>query len=339
MHRSSNQLMVEAFHEKRPVWIHGRLPQDLIKNMSLVEQCFAYLDEAAILLKSHSPKDEWKLKSISEDEIDMHHIRMTQQYEGIKIYGAEIIFHAKDNEVFQLNGSIFPTPVQVNATAKISTQESIEKSKIFLSQRTSMVDDSPLWELLNIDKEQSELVIYHTNNLPVLCYHVSIYPNPAERWELFVDAGTGEIIHQFKDICEFHWDLESNYKLMPPDGDEIANAVDLNNETQTIHTYETGGTYFMIDASRDMYQGAFSNMPNEPVGTIWTIDALDSSPARNDFNYNHVFSGNNTWGHSREGVSAHFNGGESYNYFKTVHNRESINGDGGNIYLLCQCHR
>src|SRR5690606_10558383 len=50
-----------------------------------------------------------------------------------------------------------------------------------------------------------------------------------------------------------------------------------------------------------------------------------------NFKYDHVTSSSNTWTNSPGGVSSHFNGGKAFEYFRIVHNRNSIDGNKGNI--------
>ncbi|NNE25599.1 MAG: T9SS type A sorting domain-containing protein, partial [Saprospiraceae bacterium] len=117
----------------------------------------------------------------------------------------------------------------------------------------------------------------------------------------------------------------------PPDGPRVTNAGDLFGLSQTINTYEVGNNFFLIDGSRDMFNLSFSDLPDEPVGVIWTIDLNNTSPVNENASYTHVVSSNNSWTSSPEAVSAHFNAGRAYDYFKETFNRESISGDGQNI--------
>ena len=71
-------------------------------------------------------------------------------------------------------------------------------------------------------------------------------------------------------------------------------------------------------------------MPNDPQGVIWTIDASNTAPQNSNFNADHITSNNNSWS-NKTGVSAHYNGGKAYDYFKNLFARNSINGSGGNI--------
>jgi hypothetical protein len=117
------------------------------------------------------------------------------------------------------------------------------------------------------------------------------------------------------------------------DGPATANANDLFGISRLINTYQVGSTYFFIDASQTMLNSSQSVFPNEPVGVIWTIDAQNTSPENDDFGAVHVTSGNNSWNNPKA-VSAHFHAEKAYDYFKNTFNRNSINGQGGNIVSL-----
>nr|MDQ3017713.1 M4 family metallopeptidase [Bacteroidota bacterium] len=108
---------------------------------------------------------------------------------------------------------------------------------------------------------------------------------------------------------------------------------DLLGQNRTVNAYLVGSNFFMIDASRNgMFQSNQSVMPNEPLGVIWSIDAQNGSPQKDNFEVVHISNTNNNW--SALEVSAHFNAGESYEYFRTKFNRNSLNGDGGNIISI-----
>jgi len=132
-----------------------------------------------------------------------------------------------------------------------------------------------------------ELVIYQDQ----LTYHTTAYSNLIDRSEVFINAHTGELINSYKSFCKFHnhdhssdidkptcnHDHIGNHSevttIAAPMGDQITNATDLLGMSRTIHTYEESGTYYMMDISRlDMFN-ANSNLPNEPEGVIWTINA------------------------------------------------------------------
>ena len=79
---------------------------------------------------------------------------------------------------------------------------------------------------------------------------------------------------------------------LPPNGPAKANALDLNNNVQEVNSYEIDGNFFLIDASRSMFNAARSDLPHDPVGAIWTIDAQNTSP--DNLDAIHVVT-NNSW--------------------------------------------
>ena len=97
-----------------------------------------------------------------------------------------------------------------------------------------------------------------------------------------------------------------------------------------MNSYEINNNFFLIDASRPMYNGSRSNLPNEPVGAIWTINAQNTYPENDDFNAIHLVTNNNNWSDPIS-VSAHSNAGFAYEYFRTTFGRNSINGNGGTV--------
>ncbi|NJL76723.1 MAG: T9SS type A sorting domain-containing protein [Saprospiraceae bacterium] len=132
-------------------------------------------------------------------------------------------------------------------------------------------------------------------------------------------------MQQFDQVCRFH------EHALPPDGPKKTQARDLFNMEQTIDVYEFQGGFYMLDASRTgMFDSRRSQIPNNPVGAVWTIDAKGNSPANDDFEAAHIFSPNNIW-NNQKAVSAHYNAGKAYEYFLSKFNRNSINGQGGTI--------
>jgi Zn-dependent metalloprotease len=322
----------------------------------LAIQSIRYLEAVGEALRIQMPSEEFVVSKISTDDLGQTHVRLTQQLAGIPVYGSEILLHQQNGKIQLFNGRYYPTPTLENLTPTISENEAQRTATDDLALTTTFKELTD-FEKIALDGEQteSELVIYHQNRAidqERLVWHFMVIPNIAARWSYFVDAHTGEILHQFSHICKFGGDHEHHHHAcenhqkettsettistdnnLPPDGPAVANASDLFGINRTINTYEVSNTFFMIDGSRSMFNAAQSNMPDEPVGSIWTIDAQNTSPQNNDFAAIHVTSSNNNW-NNPSAVSAHYNGGEAYQYFANTFGRNSINGQGGNIISL-----
>jgi len=261
-----------------PIWISGKMENAAsLRSASREVKCLQYLDAVKSPLQIENPEEEFFVKKINTDDLGQTHIRMQQQFQGVPVYGAEIILHEKDGDVIRLNGRNFPTPNDFDINPTIQLQNVKSTAKINLESFTSFKNLSQEeMQYVAGEQFQSTLVIYHPEkNIqnPRLAYHLTVIPNLIERWEYIIDAKTGEVLSKHSSICKFHAHLENHaahedhetapvfpIKKYEPstvsklenlvDGPATANEVDLLGVTRTINTYEVNGTYFMYDGSR-----------------------------------------------------------------------------------------
>ncbi|MFK8006458.1 MAG: M4 family metallopeptidase [Saprospiraceae bacterium] len=348
--RTDNQRFIKIKKDEStglPIWIYGKLenaPQQ--RNASIESRTINYLDAIKESLQIENPAEEFFIQKINTDKLGQQHIRMQQQFQGIKIYNAEIIAHTKDDDIYLINGRHYPTPQLENITATIDLDNAKQVAR----------NDVGTFKTLSFEEKkyvageqfESELVIFfpekNTTN-PKLAYHLTVIPNMTERWEYLIDAENGNVLNKYSSICKFHAhfenhaahkseiskpNLEKNENVVEVvNGPFTANETDLLGINRTINTYEVNGTYFMYDGSRPMFD-VNSDLPSDPKGMIVTVDGLGNYPNDNNFDYSVITSTNNSWNYPAA-VSTHYNGGEAYQYFKSTHSRESINGEGGTI--------
>ncbi|MFZ1751312.1 MAG: M4 family metallopeptidase [Saprospiraceae bacterium] len=329
-----------------PAYIEGSLQNAGKRGMGIDALAMEYLEAAAPLMQIKNPDSEFVIKSIDTDQLNMTHVKMNQLYKGVPLYGAEIIVHSDRQKVNFLNGRYYPTPELENVTPAIDQNKSVEYVKTDLGDIIAYQNEiSAAGNLSPI----SQLVLYRHHDQWVLAYHVTVYKNLIDRWEYFVNASDGEIVHKFSSICRFHnhnnnsgstcthhQESKMNNSTSASvllDGKAVATSADLFNINRQINTYEVSSKFYLIDGSRDIFATVPTKLPNDPNGVIWTIDAFNTSPEKDNFRYDHVTSTNNIW-NNKTAVSAHYNGGKSFEYFRNVHNRKSINGTGGNIISL-----
>lgn len=344
-----SKLKVKTSHKTgRPIFIKGKLktnPEGDSKSKS-----FAYLESLQSLLEIKDVKEEFEIIGELEDELGHSHVRFRQVYQGIPIYGTEIIVHTKNNIPFLMNGKSFPSPEIENLSPSISTNQLKEVIVLDLEKETIVKELSSLEkQLIDGDPFESELVIFYPNDdskEALLAWDVSIIPNISSKWAYIVNAHTGEVLKKYNKLCQLHHSLSNEnvsnpkcnhdhsipFNLNPPPP-TTADAQDLFGITRTIDVFDHNGTFFMIDASRPMFNVAQTSIPDDLVGAIWTIDAQNTSPENDDFAAQQIISPNNNW-NNPTAVSAHYNAGKAYEYFKNTFNRNSINGQGGNIISL-----
>ncbi len=320
---------------------------------SSTQQVFSLLSTLEEAYKIKNAQENFRILSEDADDLGQQHFKVNQYANDIKVYDGQLSVHFYPNASQSILGRVIPNEQFVDLPQKPSITE--------LEAQNVIIENLDHYQELGInafgglafDQWKHELVYYNYDEVYSLVWFVDVHENMAETSRFFVDAKTGEIIHSFSTICNahnhFHGEhgdidahsksdcladhkIESNTTALP--GPETATAPDLLGVNRLINTYSVGSNYYLIDASREMYNAGASNMPEDPVGTVWTIDAFNTSPQNSDFKYDNVSTNNNNWNNNPTAVSAHFNAGEAYKYFKDVHSRNSLDGNDGNIISI-----
>jgi bacillolysin len=280
---------------------------------SLELASFEYLEAIRKAMRIENPQEEFRLAKTGSDELGMDHIKLQQVYKGIPVWCAEVYLHSRQGKIDLFNGRPYPTPSLTDLSAGLTSEEALQIGLQDIRSRTTYREfNSEEKEFLAYDKPLCELVIYHKDRDPLqakLAWHLSMRPNLIEQWEYFVDAHSGEIIHFYNNTRS--------------DGDIPTNGTDLNGVNRDFHVYLENGVYLMIDVSRPMFN------PQTMDGAICVYDAQNTNPANENFSASLVSSYNNTW--EPTAVSAIYNAQSAYEYFRTVHDRNSYNNEGGAI--------
>ncbi len=340
-----------------PSMITGSLSSSSAVATSLEVRNANYLDAVKTVMHIQSPGDEFVSVKSEADDLGQIHTRLQQQYKGLKVWNGEVILHEENQKIKLMNGNYFSTPKIENITPTVDALSAQQKVQTHLTANGGFTDISGNEKaLMQVGGKQfkSELVIYHErNNLSAahLVWHISAYSNAMHRFEYFVEAQNGTILNFYESSCTFfnpelvsgQWsEVSGNSTLepatdqptnrlteMPPlDGAATATANDLLGVARTINTYQTGGAYVMIDASRPMFNAARSSFPNSPVGVLQIFDNQNNDGGGN---FGFTQSSNNNWNNNPTAVSAQYNVSQAYLYYLNTHGRNSINGKGGNV--------
>ncbi|MEP7321945.1 MAG: M4 family metallopeptidase [Saprospiraceae bacterium] len=312
---------------------------------------YAFLNQFKTRMRIQDVTKEFEFLTSETDDLQMQHVKVRQLYQGIPVYGGELVLHGKNNNLEQINGIVFPTPIDLNITPdqSLSTVETIlvnDLSSLGLYHPVSPA----LLKLTNRERIKSELVIFHDEfQVPHLAYDIALISG-MDIWYYKVDAHSGAILKKYNNTCTFlprdnHSYLTSktsssgvslsipSFKSFDFSGKTTSNATDLAGKPLTLNTYLDGSTFFLVDASRQMFK-TIGNDNEEPTGVIWTFDGKNLSPAKKTFNPALINSPNNSGWISAGAASAHNNAGLAYEYYQNKHQRNSINGTGGNIISL-----
>jgi len=313
----------------------------------------SFLGQFKLDLKIRQVNQEFIFYTRETDELGMQHIRVQQVYKNLPVYGGELIIHGHNEDMTMVNGKVFPTPVELNTSPTIAESQVLTTvvNDLTVMGHYRVVSEG-LLKILKRPVNHSRLIVYYDSARKAhLAYDISYVANGIEIWNYIIDAHGGQILNKFKNTCSFlphdhSFDCNSVdhtfSKLIPHftqslkfdfAGKTTSNATDLFGKQITLQTYEDGGRFYLLDASRTMFKSIGTDT-EEPTGVIWTFDGKNKSPAKDDFNPGLINGATNNGWISPAAASAHLNAGLAYNYFLSRHARNSINGAGGNVISL-----
>ena len=285
--------------------------------MTTSESVISFINSQKNLFRLSNPNEELIVRQELVDSFGKRHIVFQQQYQGILVWGHELVAHLEPNgDLYLINGRYSPTPEKLDMNAnKILADQALDIALDTLSTHTEIKELSVhLKHLLGYDDPTVTLCIWVDDNTqePHLAWHIQIRPNIRDNWYIFVNAISGEIL-----------ELYNNTKF---DGPATAQAVDLNGINRTVNVYQVGAPYYMIDATRQMWQVSQPDILYAPKGALWTKDARNTYL---DSLYN-ISSSDNTW-NDPTSVSAHYNVGKTFEYYYSTFGRNAIDDSGSTI--------
>lgn len=338
-------------HTQLPIYLEGNfdfLPQVQTRSDIPKASVFAFLNHFHTALQIQRPEQEFRIKQQKTGQNGITHTRLYQYFHDLPVYGAEIIIHSRQGLVSLFNGRYFASPQALNLQPVLSAKEAVAISRHDLSKSTSLLPFSPALKALTGEAAVSkqDLCIYFSDPAgreAHLAYEVHTAANPLEKWTYLIDAHRGTILKKFNRVCTLHGHPSSKHhqeinwaSLSLPkspisssllNGPRLANATDLSGEVRQINTYELLDTFYLLDASRPMWTN-LPEFPNDFKGGIYTASANNTNT--DNFESSNIISKDNNW-NDPVSVSAHYNAGVSYEYFRQTFGRNSIDGLGGNI--------
>ncbi|MGE5679314.1 MAG: M4 family metallopeptidase [Bacillota bacterium] len=289
-----------------PAFIGGRLTlPGYSSGRDKAESGIIFLTENTELFGIQKPSEELFATSSFTDELSMTHVKYLQKHNGIRICSSELIIHFNpDGSIESVNGNYLPT-IEIDIKPAITSESAIFLAKSGLSGYRPV-------------NEESELVIYLKNNLPVLAYEVRLPSKARPRMRVYINAQSGEIIKK---------DDGLRY-----DGAAKGTGVGLDGKSVSLNSFYSGGKYYLIDATLAMFKPPIDSLS----GVISTYDAQNDTSEGgyqktylvSDPNNDNNFNDNQRL---RSAVSAHVYSRTVYEFYRTRFNRNSFDGSGKTI--------
>ncbi|MBU1626443.1 M4 family metallopeptidase, partial [bacterium] len=296
-----------------PYFISGKFDIQGVPSLDTVRNFISKYNE---IFKIDNPSLELTLVSDVIDDLGFQHIKVQRIHDNIPIYGSELIAHFdKKGQLYCINGRYHPS-IDIDITPTVDVFNAIDITIQDLFSHTQLPFNSEEYYKYSTTV-RDELVIYHHENSYYLAYKIdhplTFIENNTHEWRFFVDAKTGEIL--------------SKYDNLKSDGPMLSSSLDVLNNQRTLNTYLLDGSYFMIDASKSMFQSINNADLYKSKGVVITVDYRTGSDR--DPYYIIINPNNSNW--DKVAVSAHCNLGETYLFVNNMFNRNSFGGNGESI--------
>ena len=289
-------------------------------------------------------KNQFNLKDGSEfqrtkserDDLGFTNEKFQLFHQGVKVEFATYSLHSKEGILKSMNGEMYSLE-NVNTTPTLSNFQAFQ---IALKQTGAA---SYLWQndndakAMNYEKPTGELVLLPMLNAVVekgqsnlrLAYKFDIYATaPVSRGDMYIDAVSGEVL--FFNATIKHLGQFSNggkvsqieNPMLKADAIVTAgNAATRYSGTQSIETTLNGSSYILSDATRgngiqtfnSQRQATYTGVNFTDVNNDWTAAEFDNTNKDNG------------------ALDAHWGAEKTYDYWKTIHNRNSFDNAGAAI--------
>jgi bacillolysin len=290
-----------------------------LRDLSLAQN---WLETFAPAIKINQPAAEFSLNRYESDDLGMRHLRLQQSYRGVPVWGNELYVHLDaTDQVYAVNGRYAPTPAGIDPDAAgIDGTQALQLSRTFLSGLNLLRDiPADLKQTLCLTEPTSEKVIWiDSQGTAHLVWQVDMYANVRDWYTLFIDASSGAVLHTMNNTKN--------------EGAVDASGLDLTNSTRSFRAYEDTGTFSMLSDINEL-SGSASVLPDSPTGGLLMIDLRNTDPSETASFYMVNSSSRTSWP-DKSAVSAIYNLGLVYNYWKNTFGRRAIDNAASTILAV-----
>lgn len=218
------------------------------------------------------------LRSLRKDFVQADkssHERFYQFYNGVRVFGAQIIVHEKEGKIYFINGNFYED-ISIDTKPEITTSSAIEIA----------LNDSGIKDLKTL--REPELVVFLSKDGYLLAYQI-ILEKFGTRLVYFVDAKKGDIITNYNDI-----------KYQPAIGigtgtwgDKKKFSALFQNSAYYPDDRMRPARIYTLDMKNDYYYGYWTTTPNN----VWNDGALVDAHVYSGWTYDYFYKV-----HERDGL-------------------------------------
>jgi thermolysin len=270
-----------------------------------LEVTLGFFEDKRALFQMKSPRAELKAMRVDRDELAMTHVRLQQHVRGVPVRGAELMVHYDAaGSLRTVDARYVPGLDALDTTPAISDARAVEAALAHAKETVP--------SFANPETSAPSLAVHAPDaSKAALAYEVTVRGAGVKREVLLrytIDAKTGAVLNVYDDIQEL-----------------AGSGTGILGDTKTpLQVSQSGGGYSLVDTTRTPNGIRTYNAGQQETlpGTLFTSTSMTS------------------WDTSGTGrgaaVDAHFYAGVVYDYYKTVHQRNAI--DGNNAVIMSTVH-
>ncbi|MBU4366115.1 MAG: M4 family metallopeptidase [Verrucomicrobia bacterium] len=272
----------------------------------------AVLDNLSGIMGIREAQHEFAAKQAQGDTLGFRHVRADQTYQGLKVFGGEVIVHFnQEGAAYQVNGRYVPD-IAVDVNPQITSDDAM---------RLATADLAGLGKRSVAPLRQPELVVFAYKTEPRLAYALTMTCEPITEnaWRYWIDAQDDRVLLRYNDV-KF---ATTNITGAILAGEEVTT----NMVTVTNCIALTGTNY--LKNTNWLWQ-----IHNASANTSY-VDHAATTIDTNSIATNIAFRTSDPWTpEDRTEMSAAVNLDHVQQYFSSVHHRISYsNGAMANVYV------
>jgi bacillolysin len=257
-------------------------------------------------------------------------------HNGIKVEFATYTLHSKNNKLVSMSGETYSLE-NVNTTPSISQEEAFAMALNQIGAKTYLWENPTEAAAFSYTKPVGALVLIPISNEEVktgetlkLAYKFDIYAtNPVSRGDLYIDAVTGKSLFYnatIKHLGEYSHGKSkssSDHSMLKTNSMLVAGNADTRySGTQSIQTTLSGASYILADATRGSGVNTYNSQRLATYTNVLNFSDTDNNWTAAEFNNTNKDNG---------ALDAHWGAEKTYDYWSTVHGRNSYNNAGAAI--------
>jgi len=142
------------------------------------------------------PRDDWQVRTAGEGRDGLHHVRLAQRHDGIRVWGSEVVVHASSAGIRSVTGSRMAHLDGFDVTPAIDAHAALGAAEAEHARRSDGAAPP------SYTRQATELVIYPRSTGDArLAWRVELFTEQPGglpgQWNYFIDARTGTVLSRF----------------------------------------------------------------------------------------------------------------------------------------------